>query len=91
MRLAILVDIIAITARIAIILPTADDQADGSADHRADSCARAGADARKDGTSQRTRACADSRSSSAGGHRMVVLRRGRTTAERQTAHRSSRD
>src|SRR6478672_8660256 len=80
MRLAILVDVIAIAAGVAIILPTADDEAGYAADHGAHCRACTSADARKDGAGQRARASAGRRAGRAGCNGVVILRCRRTAA-----------
>src|SRR5689334_13246336 len=73
MRLAVLVDVIAITARIAIILVAADHCADNAAGDRADRCAGSSADARKNRTRKSAGACAERRSGRRAGNGVVIL------------------
>jgi hypothetical protein len=72
MRLAILVDPIAIAARVTIILMAADHGANDSAGDRADRRARASADARENRAGKGSSASADRRSSRCSCNLVVV-------------------
>lgn len=73
MRLAILVDVIAITTGIAVILVAADDGTNDSAKHCPGDRARAGADTRKNRACKGARARAD-RSTGRRACNLVIVR-----------------
>src|SRR5437016_3285453 len=91
MGLAVPIDVIAIAAGIAIILPAADDRADRPAEYRTRNCARAGAEARKYGTRESAGAGADCGARGSAGYHMIVGRGGCAAAQRETAHGSGRN
>src|SRR5437764_6346359 len=91
MRLPVPIDIIAVAARIAIVLTAADDGADGAAKHCARNGARAGAEARKYGARESAGAGADCGTRGSAGYRMIVGRGGRAAGQRETAHGSGRN
>lgn len=74
MRLTVRIDVIAIAARIAIILMAADDRSGDSAENRTRNCSGASADARKNRARKRAGSGADCRSGGGAGYCMVIAR-----------------
>src|SRR5690242_19142007 len=85
MRLAVLLDIIAIAARIAIILLAADHRADDSAEDRAGDRASARPDTRKDRTRDSAGTGADRCARRFARDHVVGLRVGCAAAKREAA------
>lgn len=78
MWLTILVDVIAISLGITIILVAADNRSGDTAEHRACHGSRRSADSRKDRPRKSAGAGTDRCSSNGGGYGMIVGRGGRT-------------
>jgi hypothetical protein len=85
MRLAVPVDIIAITARIAIILASADDRSKGSSENRASDRSSPGSEARENRARDGSDTRADRGSGGRAGNDMVLCRGCRTATERKAA------
>lgn len=91
MRPAVVVDVIAIAAGIAIILAIADDRADRGAEDAANCRARTSPDAWKDRTRESTGARSDYRSGCAAGNHMISVWVACAATQRETAGNSGRD
>jgi hypothetical protein len=85
MRLAVAVDVVAIAARIAIILPSADDRSQRTAENRACDRSSPGAETRKDGAGDGSDTRADSGSCGRACNDVVIGRRGGATAQSKAA------
>jgi len=85
MWLAVLIDIIAVAAGIAIILAAVHDGSDRAAEDSTNHRARARSDARKNGARDSTCARADDRSSGRSSHGVIVARVCCATAQGKTA------
>jgi hypothetical protein len=91
MRLAVLIDVIAIASRIAVILVAADDSADNPAEDCSGDRSRCSSEAWKDGTCKSTRTGAERRSSRGTCNFMIISGSCCTAAECKTARSSRRN